>query len=169
MYSSTISNNTVAHVWGTAIHLGSANNNVFRGNVVSDSLDGWMLTGSGNVLENNYIEGTRRHGWPIWDAYNNVFFGNTITDSYSGLGLGGSTGANLIHHNNFSTTVQCCDNGADNQWDDGSEGNYWSDYTGTDVDSDGIGDTPYIVVSNGVDRYPLMEPYGPESHLIHAR
>jgi hypothetical protein len=46
-----------------------------------------------------------------------------------------------------------------NFWDDSypSGGNYWSDYTGLDLDEDGIGDTPYIFVGNQ-DNYPLMRP-----------
>ncbi|MDD3792425.1 MAG: hypothetical protein PHY74_04775, partial [Candidatus Bathyarchaeota archaeon] len=42
-------------------------------------------------------------------------------------------------------------------WDDGKEGNYWSDYTGTDDNTDGIGDTPYIIDALNQDRYPLMQ------------
>jgi nitrous oxidase accessory protein NosD len=42
-------------------------------------------------------------------------------------------------------------------WDNGSRGNYWSDYNGTDADSDGIGDTPYVIDVLNEDRYPLMQ------------
>ena len=39
-----------------------------------------------------------------------------------------------------------------------SEGNYWDDYTGTDSDSDGIGDTPYYVPGGeNLDYDPLMK------------
>ncbi|MGD8544675.1 MAG: hypothetical protein PVH12_00745 [Candidatus Bathyarchaeota archaeon] len=40
----------------------------------------------------------------------------------------------------------------------GREGNYWSDYNGSDIDGDGIGDSPYIINENNTDNYPLMEP-----------
>jgi hypothetical protein len=41
-------------------------------------------------------------------------------------------------------------------WDDGSVGNYWSDYTGKDYNEDGIGDTPYIIDANNKDNYPIV-------------
>jgi nitrous oxidase accessory protein NosD len=47
---------------------------------------------------------------------------------------------------------------ADNIWDNGKgEGNYRSDYEGEDTDNDGIGDTD--LPHNGVDDFPLMDPY----------
>jgi hypothetical protein len=37
---------------------------------------------------------------------------------------------------------------------------YGKGYNGTDANHDGIGDTPYVINSNNVDRYPLMTPWG---------
>jgi parallel beta-helix repeat protein len=45
-----------------------------------------------------------------------------------------------------------------NHWDNGAKGNYWNDYKGSDANEDGIGDIPYNLYENNVDRYPLMKP-----------
>jgi hypothetical protein len=39
-------------------------------------------------------------------------------------------------------------------------GNYWDDYTGSDLDNDGIGDTPYMTdIDTDKDNYPLMSRF----------
>lgn len=43
-------------------------------------------------------------------------------------------------------------------WSVDGTGNYWSDYVGTDNDSDGIGDDPYQIGSDDVDDHPLINP-----------
>jgi nitrous oxidase accessory protein NosD len=46
-----------------------------------------------------------------------------------------------------------------NKWDNGKEGNYWSNYQGQDINGNGIGKTSYRVYDNFTDYYPLMQPY----------
>jgi hypothetical protein len=70
---------------------------------------------------------------------------------------------NTFYHNNFedngrnlllSVTCDACLNASANvTWDNGCEGSYWSNYNGTDVNGDGVGDThlPW----EGVDSFPL--------------
>jgi parallel beta-helix repeat protein len=53
--------------------------------------------------------------------------------------------------------------GAANAWDDGKEGNYWSDYTArypnaSVAGTSGVGNTPYFINENNTDHYPLMSP-----------
>ena len=38
-------------------------------------------------------------------------------------------------------------------------GNYWSNYTGNDSDGDGIGDTPFTILDDEKDYYPLVDPF----------
>ncbi|RLI40025.1 hypothetical protein DRO69_13480, partial [Candidatus Bathyarchaeota archaeon] len=121
---------------------------------------------SGNNMANN------GYGIWLWDSSNNSISGNSITaNKRYGIWLYYSSN-NVIYHNNFAdNNQQVYSFYSTNVWDDGypSGGNYWSDYTGTDLfmgpnqdqyGSDGIGDTPYVIDSQNRDNYPLMYPYG---------
>jgi len=53
--------------------------------------------------------------------------------------------------------------GLGNAWDNGEEGNYWSDYVtrypnATEVDGSGVGDTAFYINENNQDSHPLMNP-----------
>ncbi|MEE9505726.1 MAG: NosD domain-containing protein, partial [Thermoplasmata archaeon] len=100
------------------------------------------------------------------------FEGNNISHNDEGMVFDSLTRGNLVFHNSFiNNTVQARDDGFGNGWDDGypSGGNHWSDYGGVDMcsgplqdncpDPDGIGDTPYPVDNNTLDRYPFTSPY----------
>jgi len=94
-----------------------------------------------------------------------ALWGNIIANNGKAgvkLTMGKRVSNNIFYHNNFINNTPQVKVYVDvNIWDDGhpSGGNYWSDYTGTDANYDGIGDTPYIIDANNTDHYPLMTPY----------
>ncbi len=94
----------------------------------------------------------------------NIINDTEITDNKIGIKITDSSNKNIIYHNNFISNDQnALDIGMFNQWDDDypSGGNYWDDYTGTDSNQDGIGDSPYSIPGgSSEDRYPFMKPYG---------
>lgn len=68
---------------------------------------------------------------------------------------------NFIHHNTFGNNnaggKQARDLCESNKWDDGSEGNSWSDHFKTDDDVDGIVDEPYVILGDfALDHYPFV-------------
>ena len=94
-------------------------------------------------------------------ATDNYIYENNVQANGNGMVLYDNLD-NHIYHNNFtSNTIQIYLDSLliVNMWDDGAEGNYWSDYAGIDEDGDGIGDSPYVVNANNTDRYPLMDPF----------
>lgn len=63
-----------------------------------------------------------------------------------------------VFWNNFANNaVQARDTTA-SSWDNGTAGNFWSDYTGTDADGDGFGDTPYVIDADSRDSHPWIGP-----------
>lgn len=106
-----------------------------------------------NRFENNYAYGIDlRTG-----SCNNSIINNLVAENPTGIYIEeASSQHNLFYRNNVvNNTNQVTLYGGLNFWDNGAEGNYWDDYSGSDLDGDGVGDSPYL----GVDRLPLMEPW----------
>ena len=123
-------------------------NNTITGNAVSENIVGILLSGCNNIIARNCI-GKNDMGiffgvnQPGDEPLNITLIHNSFTDNdvhFSGCFCEGYNTTETMH-----------------TWDDGEEGNYWSDYNGTDADGDGIGDTPYVIDVQNQDRYPLAQ------------
>jgi len=115
---------------------------------------GIFLGGSGNTITNNIITSNRDYGIHV-EAENNNITKNIISNNEIGVNSF-ALKSNIFYRNRFiCNTRQALDYGS-NAWDNGEEGNYWSDYNETDGDKDGIGDTSYFIPFNNTDRRPLF-------------
>jgi parallel beta-helix repeat protein len=136
----------------------------------------------GNILKN--IDGIALY----YTGSNNLIVGNTFQHNNRGILFTGSPEHcvnNKIYGNNFdynseNAVVPFIRNSPVNIWDNGTIGNYWSDYTGVDRNRDDIGDTPYkltntyrdyqqdkdVTMEAGKDNYPLMAPIDTSSIIM---
>lgn len=142
-----------------AIRIGQGGLNLIAGNNIINNGDGLTLYDSGNiVVDNNFENGSHEaiyldvSGWSQTVYHNN--FVNNLKDLVDNSG-------------GFSKPVVS----ALSPWDNGSSGNYWSQYPFCDLNKDGVGDSPYqiptyyaanenqIYSNSFVDRYPMINPF----------
>jgi parallel beta-helix repeat protein len=191
-YNTVFGNNLTTSDIGIVLYHSAANNSI-TGNRITECRAMAMLFGDGsdcnricgdylannmygayldesmrNVIFENEITANEEGICLVIDSNENTIYGNNITDHSQGIVVSASSN-NLIYHNNFvNNTRHAFIEYNVNLWDDGypSGGNYWSNYTGTDLYSgvyqnetgrDGIGDTAYAVNAENADRYPLMD------------
>jgi parallel beta-helix repeat protein len=154
--SNVISGNVISSN-SEGICLYSSSNNVVSNNTIdSSTYDGiYLHSSSNNVVSNNLILRNNYQGISLYFSSNNAICGNTISSNANGIRLALSSNNNTIYHNNFNNTDQVWTDST-NIWIYNDEGNYWSGYTGQDLNGDGIGDEPYVIDENNKDNNPLL-------------
>ena len=156
--NNVISSNIIFYNENYGVEFFSSNNNVISGNVISNNYDGVYLSSSGGaVFSGNTITNNENYGVEFSSSNNNVISGNVISNNYDGGVCLTFSSNNIFYHNSFNNTNQV-GSGSTNFWNYDGEGNYWSNYnfTGGDLNNDGIGDKPYVIDVNNQDNCPLM-------------
>jgi len=130
------------------------NNTIADNEIKFNGMNGILIIESTACTVTRNVVFSNSRGVIFFDAFDNKIYYNNIIDSWE---------------------LQAADFNSANIWDNGFEGNYWSDYIGIDLcsgpnqdqpGSDGIGDAPYIIDENNQDNYPLMKPYPWDTHDI---
>jgi parallel beta-helix repeat protein len=149
-YNYIYQNNITSQAYGIQLQM-DTRYNVFFKNTVYKCQDSVMMSDSlfndflGNTFSGASLYAIQLTGSDCNNFYWNNFQANSrvveLHETYS------------MTFTNFSYYAE------ETHWDNGKEGNYWNDYTGQDLDGDGVGETPYHVYENFTDNYPLTEPY----------
>jgi parallel beta-helix repeat protein len=179
-----VEQNTIANNTENGINFFDSRSNRVVGNTITGNGNGikFWFDASNNSVSDNYIA-NNAIGILVDDSFDNRIIGNMITENSDwGMQLTGSQNNNVIYHNSFINNNAKEEGlqvsipayrqigepwdwlpGHGNVWDNGTAGNYWSDYitrypNASEIGSSEIGDTQFYINENNFDRYPLMEP-----------
>ena len=157
----SITGNSIENNREIGVHLHWSDNNIINNNDITKNDVGIQIGGITLVTNETNSD--------------NQIFRNNITENSCGIRMLINESGNIFYHNNLlNNTVPVshysyapADDTPIRLWDNGVEGNYWSNYVGNDTNHDGIEDTEYLietlfvskpdsfVIVNVTDRYPL--------------
>jgi len=181
--NSALLENAVTGVTNTyAIYASYSHNCTIDKNIVGPNFcPGILVTNSLDFeISNNYVHDNEGYGLNANASMNGLIKLNyAFNNSYDGIGLGkgcrnctimqnnvsdnmlygvwldSDSVDNLVYDNNIINNGKQASVYLANRWDNGVEGNYWSDYNGADQNHDGIADVPLEIGDNNTDNYPL--------------
>jgi len=159
-YNSMVGNNIANNTLVGIELLYCSNNSIHGNNITNDDLGISLEYSSDNNITGNNIA-NNRGGLNIRfkSSYNIASGNNIVANTKCGITLDYEAENNSIIHNNFLENQQHArahPMSHGNFWDNGVEGNLWSNYIGVDLNHDGVGDTPYLIEANDTDHCPLM-------------
>lgn len=160
---------------GILVQGGSSNNKIVNNNISNHSSVSILLhTASNNTIDGNTLLNNYQGIIATSSTSESDIKCNIISNNNAGIWFFGNGPDNRAYLNNFLNNVDNIRGSLTNTWLWHSPepvtytynstiytnylGNYWSGYTGSDANGDGIGDTPYSI-DGDTDNYPLMQPF----------
>lgn len=144
------------------IFYGGLENNIF-GNIIENSSYGIYLNYycSDNILLGNKVSNSSQYAIYLHEESNlNTISGNSVHNNSYGIYIDACRNnlifCNSIFNNSLNNAMDIM---GTNDWNNTIVGNYWGNYTGPDVNLDGIGDDPFGVpgTSDSIDYKPLVD------------
>ena len=172
----TTSNLDVAGING--IYVSDSSNNLIAKNAISNGGVGILIdlsSSSNNVVANTVFNGFVGLA-AIRESKHNMFYANTVENNTSAIAIAGT--GNLFYDNNFLNNSKLLENAdrivgpnpstSNTFWNNGNQGNFWSDYLtkypeAVEINKTGIGNTPYVIDASNVDKNPLFSPFDQEA------
>ncbi len=172
--NSKISDNSILANHGDGVWLNYTNGNIIYRNNISNNTSNYLPAGilldSGlnNLITGNALDGDL-FGVHINGLSEVVVVGNTFTNCERSA-RGDDASGGIFYMNNFNNIHPNVFDNGNNSWDNGTVGNYWSNYTqeypdAKEVDSLGTGDVPYVIGTNNTDYHPLLMPVSSDAVL----
>jgi parallel beta-helix repeat protein len=167
--NTTVSDNSIGYNgWDGIFVTNSSDAKLQRNTAITNNISGVTIEDSFDItLDFNILSNNTFYGLSLENSNHTSIFRNTLhVNKNAGVHILNVTNS-IFYQNNFlnNTRQTRIDDSSANVWDNGVEGNFWSNYNGSDffsgpsqndLGSDGIGDTPFIVNANNQDRYPFM-------------
>jgi parallel beta-helix repeat protein len=165
-YNTIYGNKIAGYPEGYGIFI-KGDSNIIVNNTITGKSDGITVwSGTDNIINSNLVTQCTGIGLRIDRGVNNTFSSNTVKNCKTGAGITQFGNDNTYYGNLFLNNVQqvIIDtvSPVSNFWDNGKYGNYWSDYStkypnATEIDSTGVGNTPYLIDTSNIDHYPLTK------------
>lgn len=165
-----------------AVYVSYSYNCTIEKNIIGpNSASGVLVTNSeGFKISKNYAHDNSGYGFNANDSMNGIIeWNDAIGNFYDGIGLGrGSRNCTIVGNNvsenqlwgiwldsdsvdNLIYDNDIIGNGGQvsvnlpNRWDNGLEGNFWSNYSGPDLNRDGTIDEPLVINEHNIDNHAL--------------
>ncbi|MGB9937105.1 MAG: NosD domain-containing protein [Methanobacterium sp.] len=144
-------NNINGNLWSN-ISLDAVSSNLIHNNTLNNALVGlYLQNSSNNEIYNNSIQNNAWDGIDVlYSSNSNIIHDNNISGSYYGERILSSNNNTSYRNNYVNNTVQAYDDSTNN-WDNGTTGNYWSDWSSTDPRA--------IDGGSSVDNHPSTTPF----------